>query len=217
MVSRGRAPVLCIRPLYRPVEVLFYLTGLTYLAFLTYQDSHALEFWRTNVNVNTQKPTLFYYFFPASFLYFGLGSLSYHWLTLVKKFRWGRALAIVGLDATSLFLFRPHGYLPWKFALIGAISIPVVFELTKRNRIDRAIGELSNPVYILHFPIITLLTVVLSKQAGIWRPGLDLILTLSVAILVAFYVEAPIERFRERVAKRALGLRKEGLAVESPA
>jgi len=39
------------------------------------------------------------------------------------------------------------------YYLLLAFAIPKIFEMTKNSKIDRFIGDLSYPIYILHLPI----------------------------------------------------------------
>lgn len=76
------------------------------------------------------------------------------------------------------------------------VALPFIFFSTKRNKIDRWIGELSYPVYVAHFFIIKLL-----------RPRIDDTLHLAIAVIVItiifsvagnFLLTGSIEKFRQR-------------------
>jgi peptidoglycan/LPS O-acetylase OafA/YrhL len=87
-------------------------------------------------------------------------------------------------------------YLPWWQILLFALLIPGLFELTKDYKFDRWIGELSYPLYILHFPILQLLkkgtlsplndTISLGSQVALF--------SFIGAILIYLFVDKPLEK-----------------------
>jgi len=80
------------------------------------------------------------------------------------------------------------------------MSIPVLFDYTKTNRIDRVIGELSYPAYILHFPILLFIKpFTLSHQQyfkfigfGSWTA----VLSCSIGMLLYLTIEKKINNYR---------------------
>jgi peptidoglycan/LPS O-acetylase OafA/YrhL len=124
---------------------LFVMVGAVYLLAISF-----LVFPTPDLGVIPQQNlTAFnYYFYPSSFLFFGLGALSYQLSKGIAKPHWwaGVLLFVVLIPTTTNMPF-------WQ-PLVFALAIPVLFAYTKRNRTDRLIGELSYPVYILHFPIL---------------------------------------------------------------
>lgn len=92
-----------------------------------------------------------YYFYPASFIFFGAGALAYH---LSKKDIQIDYYLVVALVIALSFT---QTIMPSWHLLFICMAIPGLFKYTKNNRVDRFIGELSYPAYILHFPLIVLL------------------------------------------------------------
>jgi len=80
-------------------------------------------------------------------------------------------------------------YLPW------LIVVPVLFAVTKKCSIDRDIGELSYPVYLIHFSLILLLTPWV--EHGILGETSALASVLLSAALLR-YLLLPFERWRAR-------------------
>ena len=82
------------------------------------------------------------------------------------------------------------------YMLTLAISLPFIFHSSRTSKLDRAIGELSYPIYLLHILVIEMLS--------FWKvdPGyiavLALLLSVTVSIPIARYVEEPISRYRHR-------------------
>lgn len=91
----------------------------------------------------------------------------------------------------------------WLFYTAFAANVPFLFELTKRNRADQFIGNLSYPIYIIHNPLIVMWNAFhgepLSSQPSL---GAAVFLVAVVIILAAsahYYIERPINHFRARL------------------
>jgi peptidoglycan/LPS O-acetylase OafA/YrhL len=82
------------------------------------------------------------------------------------------------------------------FGLIAALMIPALFNLTKRSKIDRLAGDFSYAVYLTHLPILYLYPAL--KNYPIWI----LPIVVFVSSLLVFFVERPIDAWRERQTKR---------------
>lgn len=78
--------------------------------------------------------------------------------------------------------------------IVCACLICILFYATSRNSIDRFIGELSYPVYVVHILIINILGVVMARDSifSILAAGI----TILVSIGLVKYVQAPIEKYR---------------------
>ncbi len=139
-------------------------------------------------------------FFPVEFGFFLLGIFAYRLYASLARVSIPRSTLrlIAGLYLGVIVLFQ---YLPGElgkelflYALTVA-SIPFLFLLTKKSRFDRAIGELSYPIYISHWTIIMLV-----EYFG-GRPHLPVLaLTATVLFCLALnrLVTDPLERYRQR-------------------
>ena len=67
-----------------------------------------------------------------------------------------------------------------------AIAVPVLFHLSKDNVIDRFLGDLSYPIYLVHFMFA-------SSGHGVIRVAL---MSVIVATGMVFLVERPVDRLR---------------------
>lgn len=136
-----------------------------------------------------------YYFYPASFIFFGGGALAYH--LSKKKVEPHYLIAVVALAALSF----TNTIMPFWHLLFISMAIPVLFNYTKKNRLDRSIGELSYPAYILHFPLILLIKPLTKSHPqyfsfvgfGTWVA----ILSCLLGIIIYWVVEKKINSYRD--------------------
>jgi peptidoglycan/LPS O-acetylase OafA/YrhL len=107
-----------------------------------------------------------YWFIPATMCMFTLGSLSYSLYREIKQWRWAVPIGwclllamvawlgwltvlyqiVLPVDATDN-IDRPRFWIAY---LAFAAAVPFVFTATKSLAIDRAIGDLSYPLYLAH-------------------------------------------------------------------
>ncbi len=112
-----------------------------------------------------------YRFFPTELMFFLLGYLSYQ---LYKKIRNRPIKASIGYIVLLGCILLTLGYykipyfklsfLPFSFQellyfCVLFIAIPFIFNLTKKNKIDRILGDLSFPVYIVHYFVYCVLVI----------------------------------------------------------
>jgi len=82
------------------------------------------------------------------------------------------------------------------YVLIAA-GIPFLFKLTKDNRFDANIGELSYPIYMCHLFVMGLVQWSPLKNVPVWpRHILTIILVIIVAFLLDRLLILPIDRLR---------------------
>jgi peptidoglycan/LPS O-acetylase OafA/YrhL len=135
-----------------------------------------------------------YYFYPSSFVFFGMGALGYHVSAQGFKAHYPAMLVLVMLLSFS------QTVMPYWHLLTFSMAVPMLFRLTSNSRIDRMIGELSYPVYIVHFAVLLLITRNLGSVA--WLTNYvtvgTIIATVSIALgwLVYFCVERKINFYR---------------------
>lgn len=173
-----------------------------------------------------------YRFFPFELAMFLMGMLAY------RGYAVGRAAGLwrgpwvrrgcVAVWALAVVSVVGHRWLPWGGAIGEAIRggtlLPVyyfvfpllmvpVFVATKRWRWDRAIGELSYPVYISHSLVIVLVETV----GGAWaleQIGLVTVTcSLGAAAALNRWVEQPMDAIRQRRAARVEAADKTGTAA----
>jgi peptidoglycan/LPS O-acetylase OafA/YrhL len=82
------------------------------------------------------------------------------------------------------------------YVLIAA-GIPFLFKLTKDNRLDANIGELSYPIYMCHLFVMGLVQWSPLNNVPVWpRHILTIILVIIVAFLLDRLLVLPIDRLR---------------------
>ena len=139
-----------------------------------------------------------YVLFPATPLFFGLGATSY-WMMVTKdksdnKARWLGVFIIVAMLPWMKFV--AHGLLVALFFFL----IPVIFSLSKNSNIDRLIGELSYPVYIVHFPIILIVRQYFKPQTPTGVFFYTMVLSIILAHILYLVIEKPLSKYREQFA-----------------
>lgn len=149
-----------------------------------------------------------YYYYPSSFIFFTCGALGYF---LIYKKQYSPFLYPLAL-LSILGLSFVKTVMPFWHLIFIAISIPIIFGQTKNNKIDRIIGELSYPAYILHFPIIIFLRKFQNSDKTIW---LNLTLGTWVAIfscllgiILWYFVDKRINLYRHKKLQNNKALNK---------
>lgn len=154
---------------------------------------------------------LAYFASPSSFLYFGLGALAWH--SLYRPLLGARKVDMVDYLAvaaatvgTVMIVHTP--LLGWSTMLFCAL-VPVLFRITARFPVDDFLGQLSFPVYILHYPIVLL---VWHWRAALLDPSSPLanvplattatLVTLPAAAAMMLAVEQPVDRLRQAIYRR---------------
>lgn len=99
------------------------------------------------------------------------------------------------------------------FSYLGwAVFIPFAFALTRTNKVDRWLGELSYPVYLVHYFIVSVVAAVYTRV--LWLPlGARAAIVAGISILISLallhWIVAPLELRRALWAKRIAGVKPE--------
>lgn len=95
-----------------------------------------------------------------------------------------------------------RAYMNYWEIILFAFSVPVIFNATKSNKIDRFIGELSYPVYIVHFPIIRFFSAHPFYQSYFLKyitlGTAVTVISCTFAVMLYFYIEKPINTYRQK-------------------
>jgi len=154
-----------------------------------------------------------YFFFPALLWLFVAGMLA-HRFSLTRLFARTaslgtcRGVSVALFAALCLRQFAPgfRNY-DWSVYVPLIAALPYLFAYTRSDRTDRRLGNLSYPVYLSHAAIIALV----GGLAGPGRTGLVLAATLAVSGAAVVWLEAPLERRRQRWLERRLDARPPSL------
>jgi peptidoglycan/LPS O-acetylase OafA/YrhL len=143
-----------------------------------------------------------YRFLPSEFPLFILGIFGYRFYATnrdrlsTSRFLRGCGAALLCGWVAWIVLYNEtnHTYRGTAFLLYSALSIPFVFSLVKRSRVDQFLGDLSYPIYLSHYPIM-LVVIQWWDNAGMY------VVPLTVAFSVVFQslVARKIEGYRHRV------------------
>lgn len=144
-------------------------------------------------------------FFPTELGTFLLGALACRAYMLSGKRLAAQpemgALALLALLLYMVFYDAVGGGLGnlfyWLFLALTLASLPALFALGRNRKWDRFIGELSYPVYLLHF----LVRDMLLTQAWAhneWRNVIVVFFTLLLAAGMVWLIDLPLSRYRHR-------------------
>ncbi|APW39006.1 hypothetical protein RD110_18810 [Rhodoferax koreense] len=125
--------------------------------------------------------------YPYVMAYFGLGMLAY-WINAKR--------AVIHWEYFALGFAVAAFSTGWHYAAIAAF-VPYVFALTKNSRVDKLLGDLAFPVYVLQLPVAAAV-----RASGVEPTLLNYFLAvMGTSLLVLFVLERPIEMFRARLRR----------------
>ena len=177
----------------KKTRVLFFLiaVSLCFRYFLYYLGLHR-EPWTNR-------------FFPTELVFFLIGILAYRLYIRIpfgkkKKVSVIFLLFLVGItliyNSTTDGTPRSFDVLQLSYFGVLFLGIPFIFELTKRNTLDRVLGLLSYPVYISHELVILLLQHIGQTTSKFFGIEVVVVTALVSAILIIL-IENPINRYRQ--------------------
>jgi peptidoglycan/LPS O-acetylase OafA/YrhL len=140
-----------------------------------------------------------YHLFPSSFVFFAAGGIAYHLSRrkraishpeYVTAFTLGTAFLLITIQGENLLV------------LAFLFAVPLLFDLTKRIKLDRVLGELSYPIYLVHYPILQFVRTLHldTRQVGITVT----VMSIAASLLIYFFFERYIEDYRQRLTQRIL-------------
>jgi peptidoglycan/LPS O-acetylase OafA/YrhL len=151
-----------------------------------------------------------YCLFPPNLFFFMAGSLGYvlykNYQAQLKAIAVSKPWIFVIFAAIALdycrFPYTRQLYLIWMPLVF--VMVPLLFAVTCRNRLDRLIGELSYPCYLIH-PHVLMFTIPLFAASRYeWLLGpVSFVLTLILCCLFYRFIETKTERFRESLYQKS--------------
>jgi peptidoglycan/LPS O-acetylase OafA/YrhL len=153
-------------------------------------------------------------FFPFELSLFLFGSLSYFLYELLKKRNLHRPALSACLMGLLVVLAALHprwvDIKPYQFFVLVALLLPALFDFSVRHKWDRWLGELSYPLYLVHWPIlgfgfaITQLPHMGSLGQTQAYPYMLIAVSLIAAYAINQWIVIPIDSWRQaRVRKSA--------------
>ena len=137
-----------------------------------------------------------YRFFPVEIGSFVFGIVLYRSMAHRRSSPATQRVATAGLILiTLLFSTLPQTWATRLafYAYVGW-ALPLAFQLTRTNRIDRYLGELSYPVYLVHLLVISF--AMYSGWTGLTLALLVLIMVGLTAVALHEVVQRPVDRLR---------------------
>jgi peptidoglycan/LPS O-acetylase OafA/YrhL len=145
-----------------------------------------------------------YNILPAQLWIFLLGAFAYYQYTRIAHVQGKSGLSLLAFFAVLgavgfLNLWPGLGGELCGLALLF-VCLPYVFKLTKHVRWDRAVGELSYPVYLCHFLVLAVLEAMNGAPLSGSRKVFAALLVLGFSALLHLAVSRPIDRYRTLLA-----------------
>jgi peptidoglycan/LPS O-acetylase OafA/YrhL len=147
-----------------------------------------------------------YFFFPANLCFFLWGMLAYRIYRSERYVRVAtqprvKVIFFVVVAAIALRQYIPfYRNYDWRLYLLFGATLPFLFQASKDWRLDRWIGNLSYPIYVIHACVLLFLKVGYGVDYGL----ITVLFSTIVSLVLLFAVEQPLERFRQRRATRSL-------------
>ena len=150
-----------------------------------------------------------YSFFPSNLCFFLAGSLGY---LFYKRYR-----SWIGATVTThkwiFFVFgafvATYDRLPnWQYLYViliplVCVMVPMLFAATRNHHLDRLVGELSYPFYLIHLHVLLYMQILFAHRAQ-WIYGPTCVaVTLVLSWLFYRFIETKTEHYRESLYRKA--------------
>lgn len=187
------------------VELWFYLFApmlvriKTVFIVLLAAASLTLRLW-----MDWKHPWITYYFFPAALCFFLYGMLAHRFWSSAMFKRIATPQRVWAIAGCGLAMLMLREFIPFYRNYSGGIyavtvvCLPFIFEAFKGVELDRWVGNMSYPFYLFHTAIIQ----GAKDFVGSHSTLVMLVLTLAVSFVVNYFVEEPLESYRQRRASQ---------------
>jgi peptidoglycan/LPS O-acetylase OafA/YrhL len=152
-------------------------------------------------------------FFPFELSLFLFGSLSYFlydFFNRRKLFHPALSACLTGLLAALVALHpRWVDIKPYQFFVLVALLLPSLFDFTTRHKWDRWMGELSYPLYLVHWPILAFGFAIseLPGMDGLGRshayPYALIAISLIASVAIGHLIVNPIDAWRQARTRKS--------------
>ncbi len=107
---------------------------------------------------------------------------------------------IYGFYILYLLVFQYIPFTYFKIGILFGLSIlllPFLFRLSKDNKLDRYLGELSYPIYVCHFLVISFMVRYTIIDKSLWG-FFGVMESIMLAVLLVEFVVKPIDKIRQK-------------------
>lgn len=177
--------------LLAPFLALWRTRSLVITAFISLTVRLLLE-WKA--------PWSSYFFFPANLCFFVWGMLIYRiyrherYLRIASEPR-ARVIFVAVLAAIVFRQYIPfYRNYDWILYLLFGAALPCLFQASKEWWLDRWIGNLSYPIYLIHASVLLFLKIGYGIDGGL----ITTVCSIVAALVLLVAVEQPFERFRQQ-------------------
>ena len=149
-----------------------------------------------------------YFFFPANLCFFVWGMLMYRLYRSEEYARVAtpsrsRRIFVFVMAAIVFRQFVPfYRNYDWLLYILFGVTLPFLFQASKKWRLDRWIGNLSYPIYLIHASVLLLLKV----GSGIDRGLAAVSCSTLAALFLLVTIEQPLEKLRQRRSVESLSV-----------
>jgi peptidoglycan/LPS O-acetylase OafA/YrhL len=172
--------------------------------------SHGLRFFAYHAGYYGEATN--YRFFPFELSLFLYGSICFRLSRLLPNFDL-RLSATVTAAVVLTIISLPQYLLEHQYQFYFCIGflLPILFDFSRRTGWDRSLGDLSYPLYLVHWPVIAFLaTLTMAVQPSslgtMWvYPWLAIAASIGTAILINRRVVMPVDDWRQN---KALAMRQ---------
>jgi peptidoglycan/LPS O-acetylase OafA/YrhL len=144
-----------------------------------------------------------YRFFPFELAVFLFGMLAYRAMAAgwVSQYQGATFCALTALALAYHYIPGGGAEKRWAFIVALAVALPTIFAFTNSSMLDRWIGDLSYPLYIVH---LLAFKVVQQTIGGRWLVSIELAAAIVGAGLIAILVDRPVDALRGRLVSARL-------------
>jgi len=150
-------------------------------------------------------------FFPFELAHFLMGAVGYRFYAATRTWPIWRApvcATVVAVALASVVLFQVDdrigiAHIRLYYSLM-ALAMPFLFLAGRRSRFDSWLGELSYPIYLIHWPVQWILALMVGAAVplSVWSVPT----TIAASVLFVVLVDRPLDRLRQRrIQGRAAG------------